>query len=55
MGRSLHNRIRLKRSRLALLNTDTLRSVAVKASASIGLIILAVKCKAWIGQHTELK
>lgn len=43
MGRSLHNRIRLKRSRLALLNTDKLRSVAVKASASIGLIILAFK------------
>jgi hypothetical protein len=43
MGRSLHNRIRLKGSRLPLLNTDRLRSVAVKASASIGLLILAVK------------
>lgn len=43
MGRSLHNRIRLKGSRLALLNTDKLRSVAVKASASIGLLVLAVK------------
>lgn len=43
MGRSLHNRIRLKGSRLALLNTGKLRSVAIKASASIGLIILAVR------------
>lgn len=43
MGRSLHNRIRLKRNRLALLNTDRLRAVAVKATASIGLIVLAVK------------
>lgn len=42
MGRSLHNRIRLKR-RMSLLNTDRLRAVALKASASIGLIILAVK------------
>lgn len=42
MGRSLHNRIRLK-SRLPLLNTDRLRTVALTASASIGLIILAVK------------
>lgn len=43
MGRSLHNRIRLKGSRLALLDTGRLRTVAMKASASIGLIILAVK------------
>jgi len=43
MGRSLHNRIRLKGSRLALLNVGRLRSAAVKASASIGLIILAFK------------
>lgn len=42
MGRSLHNRIRLK-SRLSLLNTDRVRTVALAASASIGLIILAVK------------
>ena len=42
MGRSLHNRIRLKR-RMTLLDTDRLRAVAIKASASIGLIILAVK------------
>jgi len=42
MGRSLHNRIRLKR-RMSLLNIDRLRAVALKASASIGLIILAVK------------
>jgi len=43
MGRSLHNRIRLKGSRLALLDTGRLRSVAVKASASISSLILAVK------------
>lgn len=42
MGRSLHNRIRLK-SRLPLLNIDRLRTVAITASASIGLIVLAVK------------
>lgn len=42
MGRSLHNRIRLK-SRMALLNTERLRAAAIKASASIGLIILALK------------
>ena len=43
MGRSLHNRIRLKGRRLALLDTGRLRSVAVKASASISSLILAVK------------
>lgn len=43
MGRSLHNRIRLKGSRLALLNRGKLRSVAMKASASIGQVILALK------------
>lgn len=42
MGRSLHNRIRLK-SRLPLLNTDRLRSVAIKASASISLLIIAIR------------
>lgn len=42
MGKSLHNRIRLK-SRMPLLNTDKVRGAAIKAVASIGLIILAVK------------
>lgn len=42
MGKSLHNRIRLK-SRVPLLNTDRVRGAAVKVVASIGLIILAVR------------
>lgn len=42
MGKSLHNKIRLK-SRMPLLDTDKVRGVALKAVASIGLIILAVR------------
>lgn len=42
MGKSLHNRIRLK-SRAPLLDTDKVRGAALKVVASIGLIILAVK------------
>jgi hypothetical protein len=42
MGRSLHNKIRLKR-RITLLNTDKLRAMAIKASTSLGLISLAGK------------
>jgi hypothetical protein len=42
MGGSLHNKIRLKR-RIALLNTNKLRTMAIKASTSLGLISLAGK------------
>ncbi len=41
MGRSLHNKIRLRR-RLSLLNVEKLRATVLAAFASIGLIVLAV-------------
>lgn len=42
MGKSLHNRIRLK-SRASYLNVATVRSAALGVSASIALLVLAVK------------
>lgn len=42
MGRSLHNKIRLK-SRMPLLGAGVLRCAALKAAASIGQIIVAIR------------
>lgn len=42
MGKSLHNRIRLK-SRASYLNLANVRRTALGVSASIALLVLAVK------------